>query len=265
MISALTSTSVLTARNFLQRNQAEQSSILERLATGKKINSGKDGPAALITAEQLSAAMAALEAETRSLQRADANATIADGYVGQLSGLMSELNGLVVAGANEAGMSDAEREAYQLQIDSVVGNIQRIVGEAGSALEGITLPDGGSAQVQAFLDQASAAVATLQAGGANSLASGNFEAAQESLSTAMTAVTSARGKIGSYQKYSVQSNFESNQIAFENLAESRSRILDTDYAVETSNLTRANILVESGTRVLKIAQQQAEHVLTLLS
>jgi len=265
VISALNSTSVLTARNFLQRNQTEQSSIFERLATGKKINSGKDGPAALITAEQLSAAMAALEAETRSLQRADANATIADGYVGQLSGLMSELNGLVVAGANEAGMSDAEREAYQLQIDSVVGNIQRIVGEAGSALEGITLPDGGSADVQAFLDQASAAVATLQAGGSNSLASGNYEDAQQSVSEALMAVTSARGKIGSYQKYSVQPNFENNQIAFENLAQSRSLILDTDYAVETSNLARANILVESSTRVLKIAQQQAENVLTLLS
>ena len=265
MISALTNTSALTATNYLLRNQNEQQSIFERLATGKKINSGKDGPAALITAEQLSAAMATLEAESRSLQRADANASIADGYVGQLSGLMSELNGLVVAGSNEAGMTDSEREAYQTQIDSVVDNIHRIVGEAGSALEGITLPDGGNAEVQAYLDQASAAVATLQSGASNSLASGNYEDAQDAVGEALMAVTSARGKIGSYQKYSVQPSFENNQIAYENLAQSRSTIQDTDYAVETSNLTRSNILVQSNISALKIARQQAEHVLTLLS
>ena len=57
----------------------------------------------------------------------------------------------------------------------------------------------------------------------------------------------------------------SNQVQLENLMSSRSVIEDTDFAVETSNLTRSQILMASGAKVLQIAQQQASHVLDLLA
>ena len=143
---------------------------MTRLSTGKRINSGKDDPAGLISSERLAMELKALEAESRSLSRQDSNARIADGNMSQLSGMMSELNGLVVAGANQAGMSDAEIQANQMEIDSLASSIRRFTSDAQTSLEGVDLADGGNATVSAALSSAQAAVNTLVSGGANSLA-----------------------------------------------------------------------------------------------
>ena len=237
---------------------------MTRLSTGKRINSGKDDPAGLISSERLAMELKALEAESRSLSRQDSNARIADGNMSQLSGMMSELNGLVVAGANQAGMSDAEIQANQMEIDSLASSIRRFTSDAQTSLEGVDLADGGNATVSAALSSAQAAVNTLVSGGANSLASGNFEAAQTAISGAITSVATSRGTVGAYQKNTIQPRINSVQIARENLAESKSRIQDTDYAIETSQRNRFELLTQSNMKVLKIAQQQARSVLQLL-
>ena len=265
MISAISNSSVLSARFALGRNQNEQRGVMQRHSTGKKINSGKDDPAGLISSEQLASAIAALQAETQSLRRADSNATIVDGHTSQLSSMMSELNGLIVAGANQGGMSDAESEAYQLQIDSLVSSIQRQGGQAVSSLEGIELPDGGNADVEAMLNDAMAAAASLASGGANSLASGNFEAAQAAIQSAISNVATSRGEIGAYQKNVIGPQLNSNRVTIENLAESKSRISDTDFAVENSKLSRLEVLIAANSKVLKIAQQESRRVLHLLA
>lgn len=265
MITPLHNSGVLSARFALQRSQGELDNVFKRLSTGKRINSGKDDPAGLIAAERLAMELKALEAESRALSRQDANANITDGHMSQLSSMMSELNGLVVASANTAGMSDAEIQANQMQIDSLASSIQRFTGDAVKSLDGVDLPDGGNAEVAALLNGASAAVASLVSGGSNSLASGNFEAAQAAIKGAISDMATARGTVGAYQKNTIGPRLNANQVAFENLAESKSRILDADFAVETSNLSRLKILTTSGMKVLKIAQQQSERVLGLLS
>ncbi len=264
MITPISSASVLGAQHAVSRNQAGLFRTTNRLATGKRINAGKDDPAGLISSEQLAAELKALQAETRTLQRADSYANISDGHTSQLSSLMTELNGLVVSSANQAGMTDSEIEANQMQIDAVVSNIDRVRNEAVTSLDGFTVPDGGNAELENLLNSAGAAVSSLRSGGANDLDSGNFEAAQAAIDSATTDVATARGKIGAYQKYTVEPRIRSSQIAIENLADARSRIADTDFAVETSNLTRFNILNESSVQVLKIAQQQGQSVLALL-
>lgn len=264
MVTPVSSASVLNAQHALSRNQAGLFRATNRLATGRKINSGKDDPAGLISSERLAAATKALEAETRSLQRAGSSASISEGHTSQLSSMMGELQGLIVAGANEAGMTDSERAANQMQIDSLVTSIERVRGDAVTSLDGFNMPDNGSAAVGGLIDGAAVAVSSLRSGGANSLDSGNFEAAQTALDGAINDVATARGRIGAYQKYSVEPRIRSNQVALENLSESRSRIADTDFAVETSNLTRFNILNASSVKVLKIAQQQGSFVLDLL-
>ena len=181
MLAPVSNSSTLSAQFALNRTKADQDNILQRLATGKRINSGKDGPADLISAEQLSAAIRALEAENRTVQRMDANANISEGHASQLSSLYNDLNALVVSSANQAGMSDAEIEANQMQIDSIVTSIERISGDTVSSLEGVDLPDGGNAEVEGLVNGALASVQSLKSGGANSLASGNFEAAQTAI------------------------------------------------------------------------------------
>jgi flagellin len=252
------------ALSHLRNNQSFLDRALERLASGKRINRGSDDPAGLISATQLEAAIAALEAESGVIQRADSNANIADGYTSQLSSMMSELNGKVVAAANTAGMSDAEIAAHQSEIDSLVSSIQRFTNDALGSLDGFALPNGGNEELAAALQAASASVGTLASGGANSVTSGNFADAQHAVDDAMQAVTRTRGTIGAYQKYDLQSRYNSNQVTRESLLDAKSRILDTDYALETSNLVRAQTLTQAGISVLKLIQQNHSRVLDLL-
>lgn len=249
----------------LNRNQNSVNSSLLKLSTGRKINSGRDGPAALIASERLSAEIKALEAESRSQERVHSNATITDGHVGQLSAQMSELKGLLISSANSGAMSDAEIAANQLQIDSIVTSIEGITGNAVSSLDGVNLPDNGNAQVQSQLTSARDAVRSLRSGGVNSLSSGNFEAAMTALDGALSGVSSSRGTIGSYQRYTIEPQIRSNQVTLTNLFDSRSRIADTDFATETANLTRSQILTSVSTKLLKIAQNQTASILDLFA
>ena len=248
----------------LHRTQQEQNTFTEQLITGKKVNRGGDDPAALITSEQLNAELARLEAESRALQRTDTSATIVDGYVGEISGLMTDLRRLEVSSANQAGMSKEEIAANQVQVDSIVSNIHRLSNQARDALGDITLPDGGNGDVEALLDGAAVAVDALRSGGAYSLASGNQSGALSTLDSALSDVLTAQGTVGSYQRSTLQPALRSNQVAIESLASARSTLVDTDYAEATSGLNRTAILNQSGINLIRVVQQQQRNVLSLL-
>ena len=81
----------------------------------------------------------------------------------------------------------------------------------------------------------------------------------------MTSVATVRGQLGSFQKDIIGPQFRSNQITIENLTAGRSRIVDADFAVETSKLNRLTVLVAAGAKTLKIAQQQGNSILDLLA
>jgi len=259
------SNSTLTQQTWLRKNSELQNRILQRLASGRRINAGRDDPAGLIAATDLEAAIAALDAESRSLQRVHANANIADGHTAQLSSMTGELRSLAVASANTAGLSDAEIAANQMQIDHLSASIQRFAQDAISSLDGISLPDDGNEQLAEQLRTAASSVATLASGGANSLSSGNFDAIQTVIDDASTAFAEARGTIGAYQKYDVEARLNSLADEHEALTAAHSQIMDVDYAEETSNLARSQVMMAASVKVLKIADQNATTVLDLLS
>lgn len=109
---------------------------------------------------------------------------------------------------------------------------------------------------------------SLKSGRENSLASskdrGNFTAASRITDTAIDEITIVRGRLGSFERNTLQTNIRSLALAVENLTASESLIRDADFAKETSMLTRSQILASSGTTVLGIANQQAQSVLQLL-
>ena len=264
MLSPLSSGNSLSAIFALHRTQRSMDTVFARLSSGRRINSGRDDPAGLIASERLASEIKSLEAQNRSIQRADANARIAEGHAVEVSSMLTEMRGLVIAGANTAGMSDAERAANQMQIDSLAVSINRFTDNAVASLDGFNMPNGGNAIVEAQFVQAQAGVMSLVSGGANDLASGNFEAADAALSTAITAVATGRGRIGGYQKDVLMPTLRSNRITLENLSESRSLIADTDFAVEMSNLNRNQVLMAAGIKALVLTQQQPRSVLALL-
>jgi flagellin len=263
MISPISNAQALPAIHTLQLNQIRLIDVLRRLSTGRRINRGADDPAGLIASERLSAQIRSLEAESKALARADANAAIAEGRFGQLSGLFSELHTLVLAGSNDAAVSDAERAAYQTQIDGTVESIRRMSGEALASLSGLNLPGDGNVEIERLLAESRAAAVAVASGGANDLPGGNFAAAQTALSTAVVNMATIRGSIGAYQKNYLMPQMVSNAVAIENLTDSRSRIVDTDYAVETSQLVQARVLTTAGIKALLAVHKTTGGVLDL--
>jgi flagellin len=96
------------------------------------------------------------------------------------------------------------------------------------------------------------------------LNTGNFLNAQKIVDEVITQVSVQRGRLGAFERNSLQTNINQLQITAENLTSSEAVIRDTDFAVETSELTRSQILVQAGTSILAIANAQSQNVLTLL-
>ncbi|MCA9292019.1 MAG: flagellin [Phycisphaerales bacterium] len=113
---------------------------LERLSTGLKINRGKDGPAALIASENLRSEQRSLTAAIGNAQRADQVLNVAEGGLQEVNNLLLELQSLVGETANEAGTSTEEKEANQLQIDSILQTIDRVANS--TSFQGIKLLNG---------------------------------------------------------------------------------------------------------------------------
>lgn len=116
----------LVARRVLDRNNQSLSVALERLSTGLRINSGGDDPAGLIASETLRAGLRDITSAIDNANRADTIIAIAEGGLQEVSSLLLELEGLVSSTANEAGLTDDEVAANQLQIDSILASVNRI-------------------------------------------------------------------------------------------------------------------------------------------
>jgi len=111
-------------------------------------------------------------------------------------------------------------------------------------------------------------LASLKSGGDNSIAEsvkkGDFSVSSDVLDASVDQVSILRGRLGAFEKNILQTNVRSLQNSFENLSASVSQIRDADFAFETSQLTRAQILSSAGTSVLGLANQQSQQVLQLL-
>jgi len=105
---------------------------------------------------------------------------------------------------------------------------------------------------------------SLGSGGANSLTSGNLTTAQNILTDAINQVSELSGRLGAFQELTIGSTVDSLNVAYENAASAESAITDTNFASETSNLTRAQILTQSATTVLAQANAVPQEALTLL-
>ncbi len=131
--------SQIAQRVLGQQNNALNKS-LERLSTGLRINRGSDDPAGLIASENLRAEKAAITAAIGNAERADQVVNIAEGGLQEINALLLEVQGLVGSSANEAGLSQEEKEANQLQVDSILQTIDRIA--AATSFQGTKLLNG---------------------------------------------------------------------------------------------------------------------------
>ena len=135
-----TNVSSLIAQRVLRKNSDSLNTSLERLSTGLKINRGADDPAGLIASENLRAEKAGIAQAIENAERASNIIGTAEGGLTEVSSLLNELQSLVGQAANSGGLSVEEQQANQLQVDSILGSINRIAG--ATAFQGAKLLNG---------------------------------------------------------------------------------------------------------------------------
>ncbi|MDQ7781148.1 MAG: flagellin, partial [Planctomycetota bacterium] len=107
-------------------------------------------------------------------------------------------------------------------------------------------------------------LSSMLSGGANDIVSGNKNNALKVVEASINGITSVRGHLGSVQAFNLEPNLRAVNVAIENLSASESSIRDLDFAEETANFTRTQILFQAGTAVLASANLIPQAVLTLL-
>jgi flagellin len=180
-----TNLSSMVAVHTLNSNNMALQTSLQRLSTGYRINSGKDDPAGLIASESLRAEQKATTTAISNAQRADNIIGTAEGSLSEVSNLLVSLQGLVGNAANKAGLSQDEKDANQLQVDSILSTINRI--SNSSSFEGVKLLNG-------TYDYTTSGLSTTSAFTAISINSAKV--ASTTLSVSVSVVTSAQtGKL----------------------------------------------------------------------
>ncbi len=116
-----------TVINAMNRTQMQQRITMARLSTGLRINSGVDDPAGLIAASVLDSELSSIQAASENASRANAMLDVADGAIGEISTLVTNIKSLATSLANDSGLSNEEKAAKQLEIDSAISSIDRLV------------------------------------------------------------------------------------------------------------------------------------------
>ncbi len=130
----------LIAQQRLNRSGADLQVRLERLSTGIRINRGKDDPAGLIISERLATDIKGVEQAIKNGERASAVISTTEAALAEITDLLNSIKSLAVEAANTGAVSDEERRANQLQIDSAIQSITRISNTA--TFGGLKLLDG---------------------------------------------------------------------------------------------------------------------------
>ena len=286
--------------NALAKNERAMGQAMERLSTGQRINSAADDAAGLAISSKMTSQIRGLDQAVRNGNDAISMIQTADGAMIEVTNMLQRMRELTVQAATGTnGTADlaalnTEFEALTAQIQSIsvntewngkklldgsAGSIVFQVGANASQTIAIEFADlntdsgateasqAGSAALDIFtgLNQATAdhasATATIDLDG--EVITGTQSVTLGYLDTALARVSSHRATLGATMnrlEYAVDNLANVSQ----NTAASRSRILDADYASESTELARTQIIQQAGTAMLAQANQQAQSVLALL-
>ncbi len=284
-----TNIAALNATRNLQTTQSQQATTFQRLSTGLRVNSAKDDAAGLYLAQSQTKDIRGLNMATRNANDGISMAQTAEGALDQIGQNLQRINELAIQSAN--GTYDtAARRGLQKEVDQLTQEIARIISVTefngmpilNSAARDITFQVGFKNEDNSRIDLAlSGGVARVLAGEAQELFSRIMSAGLNGLgaidisnvSDARSAISSTRLGIDAVSELratfgAVMNRFEAvisgNQIYSENLQAARSRIQDADFAVETSNLSKQQVLQQAGIASLSQANASSQAILGLL-
>ena len=265
----------LNAQRNLSSSQSALNTSMQRLSSGLRVNSAKDDAAGLAIAERMNAQVRGMNVAVRNANDAISLSQTAEGAIGKVGDALQRMRELAVQSANGSNNS-GDRNNLQTEFSQLRSEVARLVD--GTRFNGTNLFDGSTTtftfQIGAgtstndTIDVAGTdltitvrdAVAALDVSGID--ASG-ATAAIDAIDLAIDQVTTSRALYGS-----AQNRFETVimnlQVSSENLTAARSRIMDADFAVETANMSRAQILQQAGNAMVAQANALPQQVLQLL-
>ena len=263
----------LNAQRNLSTSQSALATSIQRLSSGLRVNSAKDDAAGLAIAERMNAQVKGMNVAIRNANDAISLSQTAEGSLGKVGDALQRMRELAVQASN-ATNGTSDRANLDAEYQQLSAEVTRVL--TGTKFNGTDLLSTGATltfQVgsnNVATDQIDVATTDLSAGagvtavvGGDLTTSANALTAMDDLDTAIDEITTARSTFGA-----AQNRFESVignlQVAAENQAASRGRIMDADFAAETASLTRGQILQQAGTAMLAQANSIPNNVLSLL-
>lgn len=269
----------LNAQRNASANQSSLATSMQRLSSGLRVNSAKDDAAGMAIADRMNTQVRGMNVAIRNANDGISLAQVAEGGLAVVTDILQRMRELAVQAINSTNTSadiSALNQEYA-QLASEIGRNMSSVEFNGTALftttADFTFQIGANVGQIVTISASDLGVATSDISGvvANSGAasalviSANAEnsASLTAIDAALAAVNSSRATLGA-----IQSRFSQTitylQTAVENQTAARGRIMDADFAMETSNLSRAQILQQAGTAMIAQANQMPQTVLQLL-
>ena len=263
-----TNVSSLISQNALKVNSRAMASAMNQLSTGNRINSAKDDAAGLAISENMTSQIRGLSVAVRNANDGISLAQTAEGAMIEISNMLQRMRELSVQAATGT-VSASQRDFLNTEFTQLQTQIQSTI--TNTKWNGFNVLSTGAVTftIQVGAENGTQTVAVTSNALANvSLAAAitdvaTASSAMASLDTGLHTINSARATLGAAisRLTSVGDNLTN---VTQNLAESRSRVRDTDYAAATTELARTQIIQQAGMAVLAQANQLPQSVLALL-
>ncbi|MDO9612336.1 MAG: flagellin [Serpentinimonas sp.] len=281
VMSINTNVNSLTAQRNAINTQNSLATSMQRLSSGLRVNSAKDDAAGLAVAERMNTQVRGMNVAIRNANDGISLAQTAEGGLAVMSDMMQRMRELAVQSINSTNTS-ADIAALNQEFTQLRDEVNRTISAVqfnGTSLfttttdfafqvganSGQTITVGSAAMnINAATGGMSGVTqGTGVASGLNVTTNSANAAVLSALDTALATVNSTRATLGA-----VQSRFENTvnflRTSVENQSAARGRIMDADFAAETANLSRSQILQQAGTAMIAQANQLPQGVLALL-
>lgn len=267
--------SINTQRQLTKSNSALSTSM-ERLSSGLRVNSAKDDAAGLAIADRMTSQIRGMTVATRNANDGISMAQTAESAMGEITNTMQRMRDLAVQSANDGAVTADDRDKLQAEFTQLNDELTRIVTSTefnGKKIINGDLSTGADIQVGANTDADNRITVTIadMATTLGAVTAADITGADatkplvaiDAIDLAIEDIDTSRAKLGAIQNR-FTTTISNLQSSIENQSAARSRIMDADFAAETAELSRNQILQQAGTAMLSQANQAPQAVLGLL-
>ena len=274
MLSINTNVGALTAaRSSYSVNKSMETSM-ERLASGKRINSAADDAANLAISTRITAEIQGLKQSIKNAADAQSLLNVTEGALSEVHTILLRMRELAVQSSNDT-VRDQDRDVLQMEVAQLEAEIQRISDD--TTWSGMTLLAGGFTTGATFqigprdTDTIQISIEAIDATTASALALSSHVSLQANAQDYIVTIDNAISKISEQRgKYGATINRLDHAMAnmaniVTNLSTSKGRIMDADFAAESANLARTQVLQQASMAMLSQANASKQNILALFN